>query len=103
MSYMSFSLIALHRTGPGRVPVSPTAGTWSQVAPSPSGERWPDTFVPGRATRYPRHPVRGTVVGADVLVEARITKLGRRMAFADITMTAEGARSRRRGRRRCTR
>ncbi|MFI6639411.1 PaaI family thioesterase [Streptomyces sp. NPDC050504] len=31
------------------------------------------------------------VVGADVLVEARITKLGKRMAFADITMTAEGA------------
>lgn len=30
------------------------------------------------------------VMGADVLVEARITKLGRRMAFADITMTAEG-------------
>lgn len=31
------------------------------------------------------------VVGADVLVDARITKLGKRMAFADITMTAEGA------------
>ncbi|MGW7467181.1 PaaI family thioesterase [Streptomyces xantholiticus] len=31
------------------------------------------------------------VVGADVLVEARITKLGKRMAFADIAMTAEGA------------
>ncbi|GGT21548.1 hypothetical protein GCM10010271_26040 [Streptomyces kurssanovii] len=31
------------------------------------------------------------VVGADVLVEARITKLGKRMAFADITMTAQGA------------
>ncbi|MEU1076925.1 MULTISPECIES: PaaI family thioesterase [unclassified Streptomyces] len=31
------------------------------------------------------------VVGADVLVEARVTKLGRRMAFADITLTAEGA------------
>lgn len=30
------------------------------------------------------------VVGADVLVDARITKLGRRMAFAEITMTAEG-------------
>ncbi|OII59757.1 thioesterase [Streptomyces sp. CC53] len=30
------------------------------------------------------------VVGADVLVEARITKLGRRMAFADVVMTAEG-------------
>lgn len=31
------------------------------------------------------------VVGADVLVDARITKLGKRMAFADITMTAQGA------------
>ncbi|UYQ62745.1 PaaI family thioesterase [Streptomyces peucetius] len=31
------------------------------------------------------------VVGADVLVDARITKLGKRMAFAEITMTAEGA------------
>ncbi|MFB7583042.1 PaaI family thioesterase [Streptomyces hydrogenans] len=30
------------------------------------------------------------VLGADVLVRARLTKLGRRMAFADITMTAEG-------------
>lgn len=31
------------------------------------------------------------VVGADVLIDVRITKLGRRMAFADITMTPEGA------------
>ncbi|WP_306334335.1 PaaI family thioesterase [Streptomyces sp. KL118A] len=31
------------------------------------------------------------VVGADVLVDARITKLGKRMAFAEIAMTAEGA------------
>ncbi|OAR24318.1 thioesterase [Streptomyces sp. ERV7] len=31
------------------------------------------------------------VVGADVLVDARVTKLGRRMAFAEITLTAEGA------------
>ncbi|MEU4349160.1 PaaI family thioesterase [Streptomyces sp. NPDC023838] len=30
------------------------------------------------------------VVGADVLVDARVTKLGRRMAFAEITLTAEG-------------
>ncbi|MFF8845909.1 PaaI family thioesterase [Streptomyces sp. NPDC015127] len=30
------------------------------------------------------------VTGADVLVDARITKLGKRMAFAEITMTAEG-------------
>ncbi|GAA4914898.1 PaaI family thioesterase [Streptomyces coeruleoprunus] len=30
------------------------------------------------------------VTGADVLVEARITKLGRRMAFVDVVMTAEG-------------
>ena len=31
------------------------------------------------------------VLDADVLVDARITKLGKRMAFADITMTAEGS------------
>ncbi|WP_406335340.1 PaaI family thioesterase [Streptomyces sp. NBC_00203] len=31
------------------------------------------------------------VTGADVLIEAVLTKLGRRMAFADITMTAEGS------------
>ncbi len=31
------------------------------------------------------------VLDADVLVEARITKLGRRMAFAEIAMTAVGA------------
>lgn len=30
------------------------------------------------------------VMGADVLIEAVVTKLGRRTAFADITMTAEG-------------
>ncbi|MEU7033777.1 PaaI family thioesterase [Streptomyces sp. NPDC046237] len=30
------------------------------------------------------------VLGTDVLVRARLTKAGRRMAFADITMTAEG-------------
>ncbi|MEU8617409.1 PaaI family thioesterase [Streptomyces sp. NPDC048623] len=29
------------------------------------------------------------VAGADVLVRARLTKAGKRMAFADITMTAE--------------
>ena len=31
------------------------------------------------------------VTDAEVLVEAVLTKLGRRMAFADITMTAEGS------------
>ncbi|MFI6490227.1 PaaI family thioesterase [Streptomyces sp. NPDC050564] len=31
------------------------------------------------------------VTEADVLVEAVLTKLGRRMAFADITLTAEGS------------
>ncbi|MFE2560327.1 PaaI family thioesterase [Streptomyces sp. NPDC059352] len=30
------------------------------------------------------------IVGSDVLVRARLTKTGKRMAFADITMTAEG-------------
>ncbi|MFB7243557.1 thioesterase [Streptomyces populi] len=31
------------------------------------------------------------VTDADVLIEAVLTKLGRRMAFADVTMTAEGS------------
>ncbi|MEU6890652.1 PaaI family thioesterase [Streptomyces sp. NPDC046557] len=31
------------------------------------------------------------VVGADVWIAARITKLGKRMAFADITMTPDGS------------
>jgi acyl-coenzyme A thioesterase PaaI-like protein len=31
------------------------------------------------------------VSDADVLIEVVLTKLGRRMAFADITMTAEGS------------
>lgn len=31
------------------------------------------------------------VVGADVLIHVRVTKLGERMAFADITLTPEGA------------
>ncbi|MFJ4780047.1 PaaI family thioesterase [Streptomyces sp. NPDC088762] len=31
------------------------------------------------------------VVGADVLIHVRVTKLGKRMAFADVTMTPEGA------------
>ncbi|MFD9129858.1 PaaI family thioesterase [Kitasatospora sp. NPDC059571] len=30
------------------------------------------------------------VVGADVLVTARVTKSGRRLAFTDVTLTAEG-------------
>ncbi|MEU6236394.1 PaaI family thioesterase [Kitasatospora sp. NPDC047058] len=30
------------------------------------------------------------VTGRDVLVHARVTKLGRRMAFLDITLTADG-------------
>lgn len=31
------------------------------------------------------------VVDADVIIDARLTKLGKRMAFAEITLTAEGA------------
>ncbi|MFJ1876570.1 PaaI family thioesterase [Streptomyces chartreusis] len=31
------------------------------------------------------------VIGSDVLIEAVVTKLGRRMAFADIAMTAESS------------
>ncbi|MFD7626982.1 PaaI family thioesterase [Streptomyces sp. NPDC059851] len=30
------------------------------------------------------------VTGTDVLIEVRVTKLGKRMAFADITMTPDG-------------
>ncbi|MFJ3925937.1 PaaI family thioesterase [Streptomyces sp. NPDC090022] len=30
------------------------------------------------------------VTGSDVLIEVTVTKLGRRMAFADVTLTAEG-------------
>ncbi|MET9608493.1 PaaI family thioesterase [Streptomyces sp. NPDC006512] len=31
------------------------------------------------------------VTGADVLIDVRVTKLGKRMAFADVTMTPDGA------------
>jgi acyl-coenzyme A thioesterase PaaI-like protein len=31
------------------------------------------------------------VLGTDVLVEARLSKLGRTLAFADVTLTADGA------------
>jgi acyl-coenzyme A thioesterase PaaI-like protein len=31
------------------------------------------------------------VVGVDLLLSARVTKLGRRLAFADITMSLEGS------------
>ncbi|MFE0577488.1 PaaI family thioesterase [Streptomyces sp. NPDC058874] len=31
------------------------------------------------------------VIDADVLIHVRVTKLGKRMAFADITLTPEGA------------
>ncbi|MEU2390243.1 PaaI family thioesterase [Streptomyces sp. NPDC007369] len=39
-----------------------------------------------QSTSFQR-PVNGT----DVLIEVRVTKLGKRMAFADITMTPDGA------------
>ena len=32
------------------------------------------------------------VVGTDLLIDVHITKLGKRMAFADITLTPDGAR-----------
>lgn len=48
-------------------------------------------FVPMTTVQQSTSFMRA-VVDADVLVDARITKLGRRMAFADITMTAEGTR-----------
>ncbi|WP_307714954.1 PaaI family thioesterase [Streptomyces sp. V4I23] len=46
-------------------------------------------FVPMTTVQQSTSLLRA-VTGADVLVDARITKLGRRMAFADITMTPEG-------------
>ncbi|MBB4945011.1 uncharacterized protein (TIGR00369 family) [Kitasatospora gansuensis] len=33
------------------------------------------------------------VLGADVLIDARLTKLGRRLAFLDITLTTDGTES----------
>ncbi|WP_344357254.1 PaaI family thioesterase [Streptomyces gobitricini] len=47
-------------------------------------------FVPMTTVQQSTSFMRA-VTGADVLVDARITKLGKRMAFAEITMTAEGA------------
>ncbi|MFD3546595.1 PaaI family thioesterase [Streptomyces sp. NPDC058655] len=49
------------------------------------GEYGPMTTVQ-QSTSFQR-----PVVGADVLIRVRVTKLGRRMAFADVTMTPEGA------------
>ncbi|MEU0088413.1 PaaI family thioesterase [Streptomyces sp. NPDC006274] len=46
-------------------------------------------FVPMTTVQQSTSFMRA-VAGADVLVDAQITRLGRRMAFADITMTAEG-------------
>lgn len=43
------------------------------------------------------------VTGSDVLIEAVLTKLGRRMAFADITMTDAESGNSRRARARSTR
>ncbi|MFI2368393.1 PaaI family thioesterase [Streptomyces sp. NPDC018833] len=47
-------------------------------------------FVPMTTVQQSTSFLRA-VTGADVLVDARITKLGKRMAFVDITMTVEGA------------
>lgn len=49
------------------------------------GEYGPMTTVQ-QSTSFQR-----PVVGVDVLIRVRVTKLGRRMAFADVTMTPEGA------------
>ncbi|MEU6318539.1 PaaI family thioesterase [Streptomyces sp. NPDC047009] len=46
-------------------------------------------FVP-MATVQQSTSFQRAVMDADVLVEVVLTKLGRRMAFADVTMTAEG-------------
>ncbi|MFC5744870.1 PaaI family thioesterase [Actinomadura rugatobispora] len=52
-----------------------------------SGAR--DGFVP-MTTVQQSTTFQRPVVGRDVLVAVRITKLGRTLAFADVTMTAEG-------------
>ncbi|MFD8643378.1 PaaI family thioesterase [Streptomyces zaomyceticus] len=49
-----------------------------------------DGFVP-MTTVQQSIGFQRAVVGTDVLVRARLTKVGKRMAFADITMTAEGS------------
>ncbi|MEU7117368.1 PaaI family thioesterase [Streptomyces zaomyceticus] len=49
-----------------------------------------DGFVP-MTTVQQSIGFQRAVVGSDVLVRARLTKVGKRMAFADITMTAEGS------------
>ncbi|MFD8031049.1 hotdog domain-containing protein, partial [Streptomyces sp. NPDC059717] len=69
--------------GHGRWPPPPRAPD-SPVAP-PRGGFVPMTTVQ-QSTSFQR-----AVTDADVLVEAVLGKLGRRMAFADITMTAEGS------------
>ncbi len=48
------------------------------------------TFVP-MTTVQQSTTFQRAVLDADVRIEARLTKLGRRMAFADIDMTAEGS------------
>ncbi|GAA2427444.1 PaaI family thioesterase [Actinomadura vinacea] len=52
-----------------------------------SGAR--DGFVP-MTTVQQNTTFQRPIVGRDVLVAVRITKLGRTLAFADVTMTAEG-------------
>ncbi|MDQ0994523.1 PaaI family thioesterase [Streptomyces sp. V3I7] len=47
-----------------------------------------DGFVP-MTTVQQSTSFQRSVTGSDVLIEAVLTKLGRRMAFADITMTDE--------------
>ncbi|WP_175409547.1 PaaI family thioesterase [Streptomyces sp. TRM64462] len=46
-------------------------------------------FVPMTTVQQSTSFLRA-VTGADVLVDARISKLGRRMAFAEVSMVAEG-------------
>ncbi|MFF5260064.1 PaaI family thioesterase [Actinomadura viridis] len=52
-----------------------------------SGAR--DGFVP-MTTVQQNTTFQRPIVGRDVLVAVRITKLGRTLAFADVTMTADG-------------
>ncbi|MFF6782931.1 hotdog domain-containing protein [Streptomyces sp. NPDC012510] len=49
------------------------------------------SFVPMTTVQQSTSFQRAAVMGEDVLVEAVLTRLGRRMAFADISMTTAGS------------
>ncbi|MFG2385922.1 hotdog domain-containing protein, partial [Streptomyces avermitilis] len=64
---------------------------WSVATPTRHSEKPPASAGGGVTTTVQQSTsFQRAVTEADVLVEAVLTRLGRRMAFADITMTAEG-------------